>query len=371
MMRLGPPAAILALGALAALAGCTRHGPPAPISYSGGSSSGGSSSASEAKRPPPALVPQGHRPHPDRVVVEKGDTLYTIAQRYDVPLRSILDANHLDPPFHLEPGTSLELPQERFHVVQPGDTLYAISRLYSVDVSSLATLNHLSEPYTLRSGQTLYLPAPVEPAVAEAPPTRSSSAGLPAQVPLPSPSAVATAPSPPAVAPPPSASATAPASSPDAVAAPPATPLLGEKKTAEAPPPPVGGKGFAWPLQGQIVEGFGEGPNGTHNDGINIAAQAGEPVRAAEAGTVAYAGNELRGYGNLLLIKHAGGYMTAYAHNGQLLVKRGDSVRRGQEIAKAGATGAVGAPQLHFEIRQGTRALDPMTLLPGLETSAR
>src|SRR6185437_8867573 len=134
-------------------------------------------------------------------------------------------------------------------------------------------------------------------------------------------------------------------------------------------PAPHGGSGFEWPVAGHVIEGYGAGPSGTHNDGINIAARVGEPVRAADGGVVAYAGNELRGYGNLVLIRHPGGYMTAYAHNGQLLVKRGDAVKRGQEIAKAGATGAVDSPQLHFEIRQGTHALDPTTLLPSLRAS--
>ena len=123
-------------------------------------------------------------------------------------------------------------------------------------------------------------------------------------------------------------------------------------------------------MQGRILSAYGMGPAGTHNDGINIAVKAGEPVRAADGGVVAYAGNALRGYGNLVLIKHPGGWMTAYAHNSTLLVKRGDKVARGQEIAKAGATGVVSEPQLHFEIRRGSRALDPADYLPTVRASA-
>ncbi len=114
---------------------------------------------------------------------------------------------------------------------------------------------------------------------------------------------------------------------------------------------------------------YGVGAGGIQNDGINIAAPAGTPVVAADAGVVAYAGNELRGYGNLVLVKHANGWMTAYAHNSTVLVTRGQTVKRGQTIARVGATGAVGEPQLHFEIRRGTRALDPSDYLPA-ETSA-
>lgn len=122
--------------------------------------------------------------------------------------------------------------------------------------------------------------------------------------------------------------------------------------------------GFLWPVQGRVVSSYGTTADGTHNDGINIAAAEGTPVLAAAAGEVAYAGNELKGYGNLILVKHANGFITAYAHNQKILVKRGDKVARGQEIARVGATGAVAEPQLHFEIRRGARALDPLQYLP-------
>lgn len=115
-----------------------------------------------------------------------------------------------------------------------------------------------------------------------------------------------------------------------------------------------------WPLKGKVISGFGSAGKGLHNDGINIAAQAGAQVKAADSGVVAYAGNELKGFGNLLLIKHADGWITAYAHNDKLLVQRGDEVRQGQVISTVGRTGNVDAPQLHFEIRKGTQSVDPM-----------
>jgi murein DD-endopeptidase MepM/ murein hydrolase activator NlpD len=130
-----------------------------------------------------------------------------------------------------------------------------------------------------------------------------------------------------------------------------------------APPPAPSAPSFAWPLRGAIVSAFGSKKGGEHNDGINIAAGRGAPVRAAGDGTVAYAGNELRGFGNLVLIRHADGWTTAYAHNETLLVKRGDRVARGQVIARAGSTGSVATPQLHFEIRRGRRAVDPAEYL--------
>jgi murein DD-endopeptidase MepM/ murein hydrolase activator NlpD len=358
-------AAVFAVVAM--LAGCMRDGPPAPLVVMGEQAKTAPSVARTApnaptkaapreavtatptkiETPPPATTakggPQAHAPHPDRIQVGKGETLYMIARRYDLPLRSIIDANHLDPPFNLAAGTSLTLPQERFHMVQSGDTLYSVARLYGVDVSTLASLNHLAAPFAIRAGQTLDLPAPVAPPerVAETPPANSAPV----------------APEPPAPTPvqPPSERKPVPDQAQSVMAAPASRPSLGRI--------------FAWPLEGRLLGSYGTAPNGMHNDGINIAARLGEPVRAADAGKVAYAGNELRGYGDLVLIKHAGGYMTAYAHNSKLLVKRGDLVKRGQAIAEAGATGTVNAPQLHFEIRQGTHALDPINYLPSLRAS--
>ena len=120
---------------------------------------------------------------------------------------------------------------------------------------------------------------------------------------------------------------------------------------------------FAWPLPGKIIANFGPAGGGLHNDGINIAATLGTQVRAADNGVVAYAGNELRGFGNLLLIKHADGWTTAYAHNDKLLVQRGDTVTQGQVIATVGRTGNVDSPQLHFEVRKGTQAMNPIEFL--------
>jgi murein DD-endopeptidase MepM/ murein hydrolase activator NlpD len=131
----------------------------------------------------------------------------------------------------------------------------------------------------------------------------------------------------------------------------------------EPAPAPRGGERFLWPVKGQVISNFGPKKGGLNNDGINIAAPAGTSVIAADNGVVAYAGNELRGFGNLLLIRHADGWVTAYAHNEKLLVKRGEKVKRGQAIAQIGSTGNVSAPQLHFEIRKGTDPVDPLKYL--------
>jgi murein DD-endopeptidase MepM/ murein hydrolase activator NlpD len=133
-------------------------------------------------------------------------------------------------------------------------------------------------------------------------------------------------------------------------------------KTAE----PAGGlPSFRWPVRGRIIAGFGPTPNGLQNDGINLAVPEGTPVKAAEDGVVAYAGNELKGYGNLVLVRHANGFVTAYAHASDILVKRGETVKRGQVIAHSGQTGNVTSPQLHFEIRKGSTPVDPSQYLNG------
>jgi murein DD-endopeptidase MepM/ murein hydrolase activator NlpD len=121
---------------------------------------------------------------------------------------------------------------------------------------------------------------------------------------------------------------------------------------------------FRWPVRGRVITGFGPKPNGQQNDGIDLAVPEGTAVHAAEDGVVAYAGNELKGYGNLILIRHADGFVTAYAHASEILVKRNDTVRRGQVIAKSGESGSVSSPQLHFEIRKGSSPVDPTQFLP-------
>ena len=121
---------------------------------------------------------------------------------------------------------------------------------------------------------------------------------------------------------------------------------------------------FAWPLRGQLIAGFGAVANGRHNDGIDIAVPVGTPIRAAADGVVVYTGDELKSYGNLVLLRHSGGFVTAYAHADEILVKVNDMVRRGQVIARSGRTGTVTVPMLHFEIRKGDGPVDPRAYLP-------
>jgi murein DD-endopeptidase MepM/ murein hydrolase activator NlpD len=148
-------------------------------------------------------------------------------------------------------------------------------------------------------------------------------------------------------------------------------PATGVTNPGQLPTPdPMSGNSFRWPVQGRVISGFGTKPDGGHNDGINVAVPQGTPVKAAENGVVAYSGSELKGYGNLVLVRHANNWVSAYAHNNELLVKRGEKVRRGQVIAKAGATGSVSQPQVHFELRKGSRPIDPTKFMNSMTANA-
>jgi murein DD-endopeptidase MepM/ murein hydrolase activator NlpD len=231
----------------------------------------------------------------------------------------------------VQPGQTLRLPRPRIHRIETGDTIYNIARRYGVDQSALVRLNELEPPYGIRAGETLRLPRAAAVAerrqADEEPPERTA------------------------------------AWEGDAEAETSRTGTSSAAIQATLGPPERTGARFQLPVRGEVISAFGPKDGGLRNDGINFGTREGATVVAAEAGTVAYAGNELRGFGNLILIRHEGGWITAYAHNARLLVEPGTSVRRGQPIALAGQTGSVDRPQLHFEIRRGRRPVDPQPLL--------
>jgi len=416
MSRLGLSAVLPVLFLLAA---CHQSDNPAPI-YDGGT---GGPHPLGAVNVVPTTQSGILETAGGRTTVQQGETLYAISRRSGVPVRSLIDANNLQPPYRVQAGQVLTVPRTRQHIVQQGETLYSVARRYDVEAASLARTNHIDPPYTIKLGQPLLLPppateapslvaggqptsalspaAPVAPAQQTAPaaaggvtttalpPPMAPVGSAQALVPPPVTAASPNAPPPPTAAPipPPAPPRPAPVAPPppvDAAEAPPPAAAVSppEPESGAAPPPHAapsvavaalveGHRApsaplFGWPVGGQIVSTYGPAAGGTHNDGINISAPAGTTVAAAESGTIAYAGNELRGFGNLLLIKHDGGWVTAYAHNQVLLVKKGDRVRRGQAIARVGNTGGVASPQLHFELRNGTKAVDPLDHLPQL-----
>jgi murein DD-endopeptidase MepM/ murein hydrolase activator NlpD len=260
--------------------------------------------------------------------------------------------------------------------VQRGQSLSGIAYAYHVPMRAIAEANGLSPPYRIQVGRTLIIPGASQPRV---PPASSSVAALPPQSQRDTPPQAprseapnAASGRPPPVVSMPLAPATAPSSATAAVPPPgntaPAAPSAAP--APENPPAPSrSDSAFLWPVKGRVLAAFGSKGDGRQNDGINIGAPKGAAVQAADAGVVAYTGNELRGYGNLILIKHPNGWISAYAHCDLILVKRGEKVTRGQVIARVGSTGNVGEPQLHFELRHGNRPVDPREHLAPLPTA--
>ncbi len=285
------------------------------------------------------------------ITVRQGDALYKIARRYRVRLRSLIEVNSLKPPYTIYPGQKLRLPFYRVHTVRKGQTVYQIAEKYNTRPITLVRLNRIAPPYRLSPGQTIVLPGN------QSHPRRRERA---------SPNSVSEK----------SSDGTAFGSG--------ATREIQGKSSLLAKQKRGGGSailrprtnlrapsrsGFIWPVRGRVLSRFGTIGKGLQNDGINIQAKKGTPVRAIQNGIVAYAGNELRGFGNLLLLKHSGRWISAYAHNSELLVRTGQTVTRGQVISRVGRTGSVDKSQLHFELRRGNRAVNPERYL-GRQTAA-
>ena len=318
------------------------------------------------------------------VTVRQGDTVELLSQRHGVPASAILQSNNLSAGTAIRPGQRLVIPryrqappaaaagaprpaaaaakppapaisapqtsaQSHVHTVAPGETLSSISRKYKVSLTTIARASNI-EPHTqVRIGDQLTIPG----ARAQA------SAPAPAQVTQPSWPAQPQAAAPQVTPPPQRTAAVAPPVNTARAITPAADNPAPDTKSVTSTAMPV----FRWPVRGRVVSAFGPKTTGQQNDGINVAVPEGTPVKAAEDGVVAYAGNELKSYGNLVLIRHANGYVTAYAHASEILVKRDQQIKRGQVIAKSGQTGTVNAPQLHFEIRKGSSPVDPMPYL--------
>ena len=302
----------------------------------------------------PPSMPEGQD-----VKVEAGDTVYALSRRYGIAVRDIIQANNLVPPYHLLIGQTVRLPAQRTHVVRGGESIYGISRLYGITTSELVRANELNQPYQLYVGQRLVLPAGDGSVPAPAEPTTPTTPTTPSVEPAET-TVIVEAPTP---EPPPAPFTVAGVPLPQVK---PSAPALTATPVNVADIPARTGGKFSWPVRGPVLSSFGPKDNGLHNDGINISAPAGTPVFAAEDGVVAYVGDELDGYGNLVLLRHGDGWVTAYAHNADVRVARGQRVIRGQVIASVGTTGGVGGPQTHFEIRKGSEAVDPMLYLEPL-----
>ena len=265
-----------------------------------------------------AVAVPGGRRH----TVKAGETGIAIARAYGVPWSKVVAANHLTPPYTIEIGDKLLLPSAKAVAAQ---TPAERARAFKIDIDDLITGAEPAGGGPRARERRRARPPTRRPSGHAARRRRRATARDRART---------------AAAPLPARGCALPA-------------LAG--RTAPA---------FAWPLEGRVLSGFGPKPGGRYNDGVNLKASPGTPVRAAADGVVAYAGDAVAGFGNIILIKHADGWVSAYGHNEALLVTRGAEVRSGDIIARSGATGAVDEPQLHFELRRGRTPSDPLKLLP-------
>ena len=366
---------------------------------SGGSAGMGSYNPPPASREVTGSVPQRvaqPAPQPSwsweggtAVTAGQGDNAYTLAQKHNVPADVIVQANGLSGPLAIKPGQRLVIPRyqdapvttgsvntprsvasaqqprpqpapvisapatsaQHAHTVAPGETLSSVSRKYKVSLSAIAKANNIAPHTQVKIGDQLVIPG-----------VRATQATAPAPAVAP----LAQQPGKPA----PVQQAQQPQQQQQKIAAAPATSTARSITPAADNPAPdaktvtnTAMPTFRWPVRGRVISGYGPKTTGTQNDGINVAVPEGTPIKAAEDGVVAYAGNELKSYGNLVLIRHSNGYVTAYAHASEITVKRDEPIKRGQVIGKSGQTGNVTSPQLHFEIRKGSSPVDPMPYL--------
>ncbi|MEO0543966.1 MAG: peptidoglycan DD-metalloendopeptidase family protein [Pseudomonadota bacterium] len=330
------------------------------------------------------------------ITMRQGETVYNLAKRYGVPANAIMEANDIKDATSVQAGQRVLIPVYVYsrtapastpdadpnvvrasssvggrsdvpissaptpatrptanvavvspsvapggrYVVQAGDTLYGISRKTGASVDAIRRTNSLTGD-TLRIGQSLIVPGL----------TSTRSQNLASNVPLDRAVTGAT----PSVA---------PAPKPDQVApyTPPSVSTIDRNATASAPAS-TGLNSLRWPARGRIVSAFGSDVGGKANDGIDISLPIGTPVKAAENGTVIYAGDGLKELGKTILVRHGDGLVTVYGHVNDLKVSRGDQVTRGQEIAASGMTGAARQPQLHFEVRKDTKPVNPTKYL--------
>lgn len=343
------------------------------------------------------------KPVPGTYVVVPGDTVSEIAERTNSAVLTIIELNHLEPPFIIRPGQVLRISGETFPDAAPSGVV-GVKKLPPLQGSKAAapkpvsssSYNPQPKPYTT----AISTPSPKPLVSSEASPSQQSLPSAtkplvnskveepkvtPKNVPSLEASTISNSNAAPKIATEPpkvSSDSSNPAvpgkasqiskeSKPSVVPAPEAEmePSSAPIQKASTPSavssspsilPPVASEQFLWPVSGPVISKFGPDKDGLKNDGINISAPSGTPVKAVAEGEVAYAGNELRGFGNLILLRHANGWISAYAHNESLTVKKGDKVRQGQVIAKVGQSGNVSQPQLHFELRKGAQAVDPI-----------
>ncbi len=258
------------------------------------------------------------------ILVHQSDTLWGISKKLRLPMREIILANNIVAPYKLTVGQRIKLPEPQRYQVRAQDTLYSIARMFNVNASQLVRVNNLHKPYYLHTGQILRVPrtekrSPPRPVMAKKRQYRTVK------------------------------------------------PYREQAQKTHIKPynhmASANRNGFIWPVRGRLLSSFGPKTGGLHNDGINIAVPRGTPVKSVSNGRVVYIGDDLNSFGNLVLVRHSNGWISAYGHLQDIKVSKGLTINQGQTLGTVGRTGNVTTPQLHFELRKGSRAINPQQYL--------
>ena len=247
--------------------------------------------------------------------VRKGDNLFSISRKYNIPIQELIKVNKIQEPYKIFPKQNIFIPLNQMHMVVKGETLYSISRYYETTVFTLAKYNNIKNVNNIKVGEKLIIPKRSKKINKIKKKKWDSNFKKNIEKKK--------------------------------------NTILRDKQNSK----------FIWPVKGKLLSKYGKSKEGFYNDGINIDSKKGTKVISSQAGKVIYCGNEIPGYGNLILIKHSKNWITAYAHLNEVFTKKGKNVGKGEMIGSVGNTGNVRLPQLHFEIRKGKESVNPLKLL--------
>jgi len=329
----------------------------------------------------------------DEIIVQKGDTLYSISKKNAVPLRDLIESNNLEPPYSLKAGSVLKVSSPNYHESREGDTLYSISRIYDMKVNDVIALNNLKFPYSIYPGEKIKVTKKtdenknVDIKKSDKNPQLASESSAKTEKNILKPSDEKTKeisekkhskeiekygfkPSEIRAEEINKRNNLTNSKTAQNIINPTKNEIVETKLSINKPIDKDALKKitnktnrFSWPVRGEVISKFGPKSAGLYNDGINIKAPEGQIVGSSEDGIVAYVGNELKGYGNLVIIKHSGGWISAYAHLKNSIVERGQKITKGQKIGNVGNSGKVKFPQLYFGLRKGRDAVNPENYL--------
>jgi murein DD-endopeptidase MepM/ murein hydrolase activator NlpD len=281
----------------------------------------------------------------DEVSVKEGQTLYSIAKNHDLTLAELIEYNDIPSPYHIKTGDSIKIPSTNYHEVREGETINIVAGLYDLKLEEIIKLNKLQYPYSIYAGDKLKIAKyPTKNLKKDTENINNKNIKESQQI----------------------NNSTIPNKNSESLKNNNnSKDFNNNSENSQNFANSISDKknNFAWPIKGKVISQFGSKSAGLFNDGINIEAKQGAKVLASEDGIIAYIGNELKGYGNLVIIKHSQGWITAYAHLEDFKTTKGQIVKKGQVIGTVGTSGKVASPQLYFGLRKGKNAVNPKNYL--------